>query len=356
MTNAIVPQSQNKSITTQDNARLAQFADVADKFVSSNAMASYRDEQRPNTLRAHDADLKVFSAFLLDVSQVNIPYTELNSNPEAWQEITFGIVKTFIEYLLNQGYALGTVNRRLATVRKYASLAHEAGYLTAETIALIKTVKGYTGKRARNRDEKRTETRITDENGQPVKKAENVQIPESVVTALKHEHDLTTPQGRRDKVMMCLLLDHAMRASEVSSLTVDNVNFDEETIRFYRIKTNDWQTDILSADSLSALKAYRQDMLSADKPLIRSSKKNNELVERGVSARTVTRIVNKLGKQHGLDRLSAHDCRHSWATRAYKGNTHPQDIMQGGGWKTMTMVNRYTDKLEISNERVSLNS
>lgn len=356
MTNEIVPHSDDSnSLSILDTERLNAFAGAADNFVSQNTFAMYRNEKRPNTLRAHDADLKAFSDFLHDVSQVTIPSTDLNSKPDVWQAISYGIVKLFVEYLINQDYALGTVNRRLATVRKYAGLAFEAGHITAEQIALIKTVKGFTGMRARNRDEKREQVRKLDKNGQAVKKSENVKIPESVVKKLKNEH-ADNPQGLRDRLLLCLLLDHAMRASEASALLVDYVDFEAETIRFYRIKTDTWQTDKLTDDSLSALKAYRPYMLATGKPLLRGSKKNNQLVDNGISARTVTRIVNKLGNQHGLERLSAHDCRHSWATRARLAKTHPQDIMEGGGWKTMTMVNRYTDELEISNENVSLKS
>lgn len=362
MTNEIVPQSENSenALTIQDSENLAAFGAVADKVVSQNVFANYRADLKHNTIRSHDADLDVFALYLQQGTGINITSDVLSSHPQAWAQITHGIVKTFVEWLISKGYALGTVNRRLATVRKYAGLAFEAGTIPAETMALIKTVKGFTGKRARNRDETRANngvpTRVTDENGQPVKKIENVRIPSNVVKKLKTEHDMDNPQARRDRVLMSLLLDHAMRASEAATVTADSVNFEDETIRFYRIKTDTWQTDNLTPDSLAALQAYKDDMLSGDKPLIRGSKKNNELTDKGISARTVTRIVNKLGKQHGLDRLSAHDCRHSWATRAKKASTHPQDIMAGGGWKTMAMVIRYTDALEISNERVALDS
>lgn len=355
MTNDIVHHTtDSKALAPQDAERLEAFAQAADRVTSENRFAKYRDELSQNTLHAHDYDLSVFADYLQQGAGIAITGDALASDTDTWASITYGIVETFTEWLISKGYALATVNRRLATVRKYADLAFQAGVLDAQTIAMIKTVKGYTGARAENRDEKREQTRIVRDNGKPVKKPENVKIPGSVVKKLKTDHDMSTPQGRRDAVLMSLLLDHAMRASEASAVTVSAVDFEAETIRFYRKKTKTWQTDKLTSDSLEALKAYRDDMPASDKPLLRASKKSGELSHAGISSRTITRIVNKLGEQHGIEGLSAHDCRHSWATRAYLADTHPQDIMQGGGWKTMTMVNRYTDDLEISNERVSL--
>ncbi|MEL6524098.1 MAG: tyrosine-type recombinase/integrase [Chloroflexota bacterium] len=355
MTHDIIQHSNDSNaLAPQDAERLEAFAQVADRVTSDNRFAKYRDELTINTTRAHDYDLSVFADYLQRGALISITGDTLASDPQAWASITYGIVETFTEWLISQGYALSTVNRRLATVRKYADLSFKAGVLDAQTIAMIKTVKGYTGKRAVNRDEKREQTRILRDNGKPIKKPENVRIPGSVVKKLKTDHDMSTPQGRRDAVLMSLLLDHAMRASEASAVTVSAVDFEAETIRFYRIKTKTWQTDKLTPDSLEALQAYLDDMPASDKPLLRASKKNGELTHAGISSRTITRIVNKLGEQYGIEGLSAHDCRHSWATRAYLADTHPQDIMQGGGWKTMTMVNRYTDELEISNERVSL--
>ena len=232
--------------------------------------------------------------------------------------------------------------------------------LDEATIALINTIKALGGKRARNRDEHRADagipTRITDETGKPVKKAENVRIPDSVVTLLKTDH-ANTPQGCRDRLLLCLLLDHALRASEAAGVTVGNVDMEAGTIRFYRVKTDVWQTDTLTPDTYKALQAYLPYLptLPGEK-LLRRSVKGGKLGSPGISSRSVSRIVTQQGKRHGIRGLSAHDCRHSWATRARDAETSLMEMMSGGGWKTPTMVKRYTDDREIANEAVKLNS
>ena len=49
------------------------------------------------------------------------------------------------------------------------------------------------------------------------KKAEAVTIPQDIAEALKQQPN--TPQGRRDALIMCLLIDHGLRVSEIAILT-----------------------------------------------------------------------------------------------------------------------------------------
>ena len=51
-----------------------------------------------------------------------------------------------------------------------------------------------------------------------VKKAEAVSLDKAQVRALKTQPD--TPQGRRDALLMCLLLDHGLRVGELAVLKV----------------------------------------------------------------------------------------------------------------------------------------
>jgi integrase len=377
MTNEIISanDNDNRALSTDDSERLQQAGQAANYAASRFVFDEYRKDLTTNTTRAHDNDLDVFALFLQQTTGIKATGQAFTENPATWQHITHGLVKAFQGWNLKQGYAIQTINRRVSTVRKYAGLAHEAGILDESTIALINTVKAFNGKRARNRDENRTEagipTRVikplTKDNEpvldnddkpilKPAKKSENVRIPDSVVELLKTDHD-NTPQGVRDRLLLCLLLDHAMRASEAANMTVGNVNMEAGTIRFYRIKTDTWQTDNMTADTYKAMKAYLEYMpLMANEKLIRRSVRGQNLGKPGISSRTVSRIVTEHGKRHGIKGLSAHDCRHSWATRARDAETPLMDIMSGGGWKTPMMVKRYTDERDIANEAVKLSS
>lgn len=357
MTKAIVTHNQNALTTEQQNERLRQAAAVADKFASANAFEDFRSKKSSNTLRAHDTDLMSFADFLHTSGITSAPIEDLNTNPQSWQEITYGLLETYKLMMLNEGYAIGTINRRLSTIRKYAKLAYKADVMSIEQISKIKFVSGYSKNEASNVDEKREQTRITDDEGNARKKADSVEIGIADVARLKHEHDTNTPIGRRNRAIMCVLLEHGLRASEVSLMTVDNVNLDEGKMTFYRPKTKQTDTHKLTADSIKALSEYiRLDRPeSTDVPLFVSGKRNGELKANGISTRTVTRIVNEAGNSIGIERLSAHDCRHSWATRASE-ESPIEAVKQGGGWASYAMLSRYIDKRKIANEGVILNS
>ena len=49
----------------------------------------------------------------------------LYSDPTAWSGITYGLIAGFVRWLLQNGYAVGTVNLKLSTVKQYAKLAFQ---------------------------------------------------------------------------------------------------------------------------------------------------------------------------------------------------------------------------------------
>lgn len=73
--------------------------------------------------------------------------------------------------------------------------------------------------------------------------------------SLKREHE-DTPQGRRDALLMFLLLDHGLRVSEAADLQVTDLDISRGLLRFYRRKVAMSQTHRLSIDTLHAAKNY----------------------------------------------------------------------------------------------------
>jgi len=71
--------------------------------------------------------------------------------------------------------------------------------------------------------------------------------------------------------------------------------------------------------------------------------------ERGVTAR-----VRLLGERLGISGLSAHDCRHYWATSAARNGTDPFALQEAGGWSSLAMPRRYVEDNDIANEGVKL--
>jgi integrase len=78
------------------------------------------------------------------------------------------------------------------------------------------------------------------------------------------------------------------------------------------------------------------------------------LTKQGMTERGLTKRVKALGEVVGLQGLSAHDCRHYWATQAVRNNTPIDRLQEAGGWNSPAMPLRYVEAGKIANEGVKL--
>lgn len=315
---------------------------LANEYAAKNAFLDYQEKLAANSLKRHKDDIALFSEFL---SQVGMQKDNLLSEAREWEDITFGLVEAFKRWQLSQGYAIASINAHISTVKVYAKLAMKAGALTQQEYALIKTVESYRHKEGRNVDAKRDVTRIGD------KKAETVSISPGQAKALKNDQP-DTPQGRRDALLMCLLLDHGLRCGEVAGLTPKCLNIAEGTLTFYRKKVDKTQIHKLSRDTLLAAVRYLEICKPKEK-LLMGSRKGGKL-EGVMSERAITDRARVLAEKVGVMGLSAHDCRHMWAKTAIKSGTDIKSIQQAGGWSSSAMPLRYADDGKIANEGVKL--
>jgi len=314
---------------------------LANEYAASNVFNEYQDKMAENTLKRHKDDIALFSKFLKNIGMMK---ESLMSDCAEWQGITFGLVETFKRWQLDQGYAIASINAHLSTVKVYAKLAAKAGVLTAEEYARIRMVSGYRHKEGRNVDQKREVTRK-----EGAKKSEAVAISQEQAKGLKSQPD--TPQGRRDALLMCLLLDHGLRCGEVAALTTQSINLPTGLLTFYRQKVDKEQTHKLTRDTLLAAMRYFEVAKPKDK-LLMGSRKGGKL-EGVMSERAITDRVREMGERIGVKGLSAHDCRHDWAKDAIK-QTDIKSLQQAGGWSSSAMPLRYADDAAIANEGVKL--
>jgi hypothetical protein len=133
---------------------LAQAAQAADEASQEDAFTAYHSMMAENTRAAQMDALALFSTYLA-AAGVTRATGDLYSEAEAWRGMSHGLLKGFRAWLLKEGYRIGTVNHRLAIIRQYCRLAHEAGVIDEEALDLILTVKGYNAKQARNVDRER---------------------------------------------------------------------------------------------------------------------------------------------------------------------------------------------------------
>src|SRR5450755_4313930 len=312
---------------------------VANSYAARSVFSDYQGRIAANTKRRQRDDLQLFAQFLASAG-LQVSPADLYTLPETWQPITYGLLEAFVRWQLVAGYAIGSINVHLATVKKYCQLAAKAGTIAPDEIALIKLVQGFRQKEGRNADEIRVGH----------KKAEPVIIDFDQAQILKQQPD--TAQGRRDALLMCLLLDHGLRCGEIAELPASALNLASGTLTFYRRKVDKTQTHELTRDTLIAASRY----FATCQPgpyLLLGSRKGGHLQGR-MSERAISDRARVLCERIGLQGVSAHDGRHAWATFAVRGGTDLKTLQDAGGWKSIAMPSRYAASQQIANKGVVL--
>ncbi|MBX3057449.1 MAG: site-specific integrase, partial [Anaerolineae bacterium] len=312
---------------------------AANEAAGTAVFADYLSRKADNTISNQATALGVFAAYLTAVG-VTLPCVDFQHDPACWQGVTWGIVEGFVKWQLTQGYSIASINNRLAHVKTYAKLATKAGAIPAQEYAMIRLVQGYGGKEAKRIDERRPVTRIGHKKG--------AHVPLTAVQARQLKTYPDTPQGRRDTLLMCLLLDHGLRVGEVAGLNVADFDLAAGELRFYRPKVDKLQTHKLTADTLRAAVSYFEHDAPKDGRVLRGSAKGGALTG-GMSMQAIKQRVAYLGQQAGIDGLSPHDCRHYWATY-WADKVSPFRLQEAGGWASLEMPRRYVEAAAVANE------
>jgi len=344
----IVPVGEIGSTTlvAAESFSLAEAARLTTQLLQASTLQQYQERKAPATLRRQRTDLALFERCLASHHIACPP--GLADDLADFQDIEVSLVELFVRWQLAEGYALPSINARLATVKRYAQLAHQAGYLSEERLALIKMVKGYGGREAHQVDAKRETRRRAGS-----KKAEAVELTPSQVELLKARP--ATPDGRRDRLLVCLLFDHVLRVSEVAALNVGSLNLQAGLLTFYRQKTHEWDRHELTPDTLQAARVYlKEDRAGspADTPLF-----VGKCSKQRMDVRTIRHRIRLLGSRVlAIPNLSPHDGRHFGTYDALDNGTTIDRLQALGGWKTTVRPLYYAKRRGIGNKGVKLSA
>lgn len=339
---AVIPETIEIISTPVNDLQIAE--EIAKHSAQATTLEDYQKGLTLNTLTRQTDDVLSFQSFLWQ--EKHIRCTTLFSDLAGWRGVGVGLLSEFRTWLENQGLAMGTISIRLSTIRQYCRLAHKAGYIPVEDLAMILLIKGHKGKDARNRDEKREQTRKGN------KKAQANFLTNEQVKNLIEEIPAEEYRGIRNRLIAYLLFDMGLRVSEVSDLNIECLQITETEgyLKFYRRKVDKTQIHRLTRNVLESAKTYLETFpLDTNKntPLFPGNK-NGRL---GTNA--IRRLIRTQGKHHEIGNLSPHDARHTWATLA--GKSTPLHILQqAGGWSNLEMPSRYIQESQIANEGVKL--
>jgi integrase len=321
---------------------------IANEVARRSVLSLYKETKSAETLRRQSRDIASFEEYLDAVQH----HTEnMIGDLSLWEGMTYGIVSAFQRWLLLQGYSIGTVNVRMATIKSYCDLATQAGYITGDDMAVVRGIRGYNRKAGRNIDEKRA----TQRRGR--KKAQTVLLSDGHVELLKrklYEMSPTDMTAARDYLLFCLFVDLGLRCGEVAELETRNIDTLTGTLIFYRRKVDKTQTHNLKGDTLEAAKRYLRLAPSGHKLFTGYAYKDHKKASDGLSTRALNKIISRLGAMIEVAGLSPHDLRHYWSTLAIRKGTNIKALQQAGGWNSPTMPLKYAEESKIANEGVKL--
>jgi integrase/recombinase XerC len=249
-------------------------------------VSNFLNEKSPSTLTAYQRDLSVFAGFLSTVSVENA-LSQLFSLDQGKANF---LVLRYKAYLKEKGLQPTTINRRLSAIRSIVKLANLVGYISWKIEVQNLMVTPYRDTRGPGKDVFNQMLQSCE--GQP------------------------PPQGIRNRAVLRLLYDLALRRGEVSRLDIEDL--DLNTNRLSILGKGRTQKEIMSLPDLTAnaLKNWLHCYPGTTGPLFINLSRSRPMNER-LSASGIYRIVSKLGDLIG-HKVRPHGLRHTAITEACK--------------------------------------
>ena len=258
-----------------------------------------------NTLAAYRNDLGQFAEFLGTGQGSGRSSLQPPSN---WGQVTREYIVAFLLYLRERRYANTTVARKQAAIKSFFKFLTSHGLVSSNPVENLAAPH--------------------------VDRALPHTINASEVDRLLHEMYVapSTPETLRDRAMMQLLYATGLRVGETVALNVDDIGEAGTAVTIVsRGKTRGVR--ITDRASIEALRDYLQE----GRPRIAHGEGRSEDDNRALflnhRGQRLTRqgfwlILKRYAKLAGLDEISPHTLRHSFAAQKLKGGANMHDLQQ----------------------------
>lgn len=266
------------------------------------------------TVKSYREDLTQALAFFRE---------RLGSNSIAPERVTTRLVRAFVAWLSEQGYAKTTTARRLAALRSLFRFMCRQGILT---------VNPADGLRAPRQDQKLPHFLSGDDIGR-------------LLTAPTGDE----PLADRDRAILETLYSAGLRVAELVGLNVDDMDLDGATVTV-RGKGKRERLAILGDPAVAAIRTWLDrrgevSPRSAKQPAVFLNRRGGRL-----TTRSVGRLLEKCLAATGLDpQTSPHTLRHSFATHLLDAGADIRGVQELLGHKSLSTTQIYT---HVSTQRL----
>jgi integrase len=223
--------------------------------------------------------------------------------------------------LEERGLAPGTINVRMAAVRRLAYEAADSGLLSPELAAGIHRVKGV----------RKLGTRLGN------------WLTANEASAFWQSPDGRTLTGKRNRAMLAILLGCGLRRRELAELTFDSLQRREERWAIVDLvgKRRHIRTVPVPNWVKETLDAWLAATGISSGPLFRCVCRADKLWGHGISEKTVWHVVKKGAMSLNIPRLAPHDLRRSCARLCHDAGGELEQIQFLLGHVSVQTTERY---------------
>lgn len=261
------------------------------------------------TIENYNEDLIFFKSYL---EKENLDYTK----------IEYKDIRTFFNFLDENKYSKNTISRKISAIRSFYKYLARNNYISYNPFSLVSSPK---------KDQKLPKFLYYNE-----------------LEVLFNVPDLNTPLGIRNRLILELLYATGMRVGELENIKIEDINFNEETIKILG-KGNKERICYFTDCAKKYLKLY----IEKSRPILLNNKKNIEyllLNHNGtkLTSRGIRLIINDIIDKSSLDtKISPHTLRHTFATHLLNEGCDILSVQELLGHESLKATQIYT---HITNE------
>ena len=258
----------------------------------------------PYTVRNYQADLADFFKFLKTKELTLL------------DEVDRHVLRDYLSHLAEGGIAKNSIARKLSAIRSFFR------YLAREEII------------AKN----------------PIEQVSSPKLDRRLPSFLTREEmerllgapDLSTPLGQRDRALLELLYASGLRVSELTGLTLEQIDLNSNEIRVWG-KGSKERVVLMGQPAAEALKSY----LREGRAKLLGEKKSNALFlnryGQRLPERSVQRLLEQYAKKAGIGkRVHPHLLRHTFATHLLDGGADLRVVQELLGHARLSSTQIYT--------------
>ncbi|EFQ7416149.1 MAG: site-specific integrase [Hafnia sp.] len=237
-----------------------------------------------------------------------------------WEQLNYAAVAKVRAALLDDGYAVSSVNMALSALRGVAQTAFNLNCMNAEMLARIRSVKRVSGDIQRK--------------GRALDKQE---IRALIQAAKQHQH---ASRRCRDTAIVLTLCGTGLRAGEM--VKIERRDYDNGILTVRQGKGRKYREIHVANVVDKAIRAWLK--VSADEDdsaLFRRVQRNGKTAIQPLTTTGLTGILAELQHTSGIARFTPHDMRRTFITRLLEQGVDINTVRQLAGHSDISTTTRY---------------